>query len=164
MNKSLFGISAMALVTSGALAADPRSMDVFSWTEPLDPPGQYVPCLNEYIVGERVLETSCHEFETTPGTYHIVDNWRIAVYYEGLSSGNHWVGHGRSPFQLNLKLDQGQVVQWVSHVQMMPLEDGGPRWVYENEFKVTVNANGDLVVEHVDVPEVEGYGCLGPTK
>jgi hypothetical protein len=34
-------------------------------------------------------------------------------------------------------------------------------FMYQNEYKVTVNANGELVVERLDVPPEEGYPCLG---
>ena len=162
MKRTLLTVAALVLVTSQAFAGDSKGIDVIQFTDDVPSPGYYVDCVGENIFGTRVIESRYLEFETPSGTFHVVDNWKIAVYFSGLLTGRSWAGHGVSPFQLNSKLEKGQILQWVARVTMMPLDDESPVWVYQNEFKLTVNAKGDLIVFNDEDDFLGGHRCLGP--
>ena len=159
---ALFGIAALTLVASGAFAKDPVGNEVLPFE--FDNPPVYIECLGEIVNGHVVGETRYHEFTTPSGTFHIVDQWRFKVYHTGTLSGRVWVGYAVSPFQMNTKLEKGQVVQWVSTIKFVPVGEKAPAYFYEDDFKITVNANGELVVLHEEDVLNLNYRCLGPQK
>ena len=120
----------------------------------------WVECLGEEVNVYQSIVGAYHEFETPAGTYHLVDNWRSTVMWTGMSTGRTWVGRNSSPFQENI--GPGETSQFVFKGVQKPLTGDGPKFFYGTEFKVTVTANGDMVVERV--PE-EPFGarirCLG---
>ena len=120
----------------------------------------YVPCLNEEVFESGVVRVAYHEFETPSGTVHVVGNWKVTSFWTGLNTGNEWVGRGNSPGGDHGKLDKGMVSQFVSNYQMKPLNSGAPRVKVQYRFKMTVNANGELVVDTFDA----SFRCLGPDK
>ena len=71
-----------------------------------------------------------------------------------------WVGDAVSPFQMNTRVEKGQVVQWVSNIRFVPLDEHAPAFFYMDDFKITVNANGELVVLHEEDFTGEGFGAL----
>ena len=159
---SLFAMAALTLVAGGALARDPVGNEVLPFE--FDNPPVYIDCLGEIVNGHVVGETRYHEFETPAGTFHIVDQWRFKVYQTGTISGRVWVGYAVSPFEMNTKLEKGQVQQWVSNIKFVPLGEKSPAYFYEDDFKITVNANGDLVVLHEEDVQTVNYRCLGPKE
>ena len=75
-----------------------------------------------------------------------------------------WVGYAVSPLQMNTRVEKGQVMQWVTSMRFIRLGEKAPAYFYQNDFRVTVNANGELVVIHgEDSPDV-AYRCLGPKE
>jgi hypothetical protein len=110
-------------------------------------------------VGTQVLE-----FETPAGTFHILDKWQFKAYQVGTVTGRIWVAQGVSPFQLNTKLEQGVVQQWVSIAKAVPLDEHAPASFYKDDFKITVNANDELMVLHEEDLTGEGFRCLGTAK
>ena len=159
---SLFAIAALTLVAGGAVAKDPVGNEVLPFE--FDNPPVYIECVGEIVNGHVVGETRYHEFTTPSGTFHIVDQWRFKVYQTGTISGRVWVGYGVSPFQTNTKLEKGQVVQWVSNIKFVPVDEHAPTHFYKNSFKITVNANGEVVVFNDEVPASEGFKCVGSNK
>ena len=157
---SLFAVAALTLVASGAFARDPVGNDVLPFE--FDNPPVYNDCVGEMVTRHVVGETRYHAFETPSGTFHLIDNWRFKVYQTGTISGRVWVGHAVSPFQMNARVEKGQVVQWVSNIRFIPLDDNTPAYFYMDDFKITVNANGELVVLHEEDLVGANFRCLGP--
>ena len=164
--KKLIGVSfaaaAMTLVASGTFAKDPVGNEVLPFE--FDNPPVYNDCVGEIVNGHVVGETRYHEFETPSGTFHIVDQWRFKVYQTGTISGRVWVGYAVSPFQMNTRVEKGQVEQWVSNIKFIPLDEKAPAYFYNDDFKITVNANGELVVLHEEDLVGANFRCLGPKE
>ena len=161
MQRSMMALSALAVIfAGGAMAAEPRGVQTYEFSGSND---AYFPCAGEIVRVDYIVQGRGHAFETKNGTVHFVDNWVIHHTLTGLSTGREWIGEGVSPYQGSVKVDQGGVTQWVSRIRYTPVVKGDPKFMYENRFKVTVNANGDLVVERLDVPFEDGFRCL-PTK
>ena len=114
---SLFTIAALTLVASGAFAKDPVGNEVLPFE--FDNPPVYIDCVGEIVNGHVVGESRYHEFTTPSGTFHVVDQWRFKVYQTGTISGRVWVGYGVSPFQMNTRVEKGQVQQWVSNIRFV---------------------------------------------
>ena len=159
---SLFAVAALTLVASGAFAKDPVGNEVFSFE--FDNPPVYIDCLGEIVNGHVVGETRYHEFTTPSGNFHVVDQWRFNVYHVGTISGRVWISRAVSPFSMNVTLEKGGVQQWVTKGMFVPVGETAPAYVYMDSFKITVNANGDLVVLHEEDLTGEGYRCLGPKE
>lgn len=162
MRKLLLGIAVATLVAGGAFAKGPVGTVIVPFE--FDNAPFYVPCLGEVVDGYGFGEARYHEFETPSGTVHILDHWTFTIYNQGMTSGTIWVGHAESPFQWNLKLDKGEVQQWVSRGRFVPLEGTAPAYIGQDTFKVTFDANGDLVVLHEETLDGEDMHCVGPKK
>jgi hypothetical protein len=157
---SLFAVAALTLVASGAFAKGPIGTQVLEFE--FDNGPMYIDCVGEVVTRYVTVETRYHEFETPSGTFHLMDNWHFTVYHVGTITGRVWVGEGVSPYHLNTRLEKGQVEQWVSTVNFIALGERAPAYSYKDAFKVTVNANGELVVLHEEDLTGEGFRCLGP--
>lgn len=153
----LVGLATLAAGISSA--GEPRGIQVYTFENV--PPDLYIDCLGETIQRTVSGEARFHMFETASGVVHVIDNWVFTVYAVGAITGRIWVGHAKSPYQYNYKLEKGGVDQFVSRILFKPLDEASPMWMWENQFKITVNANGDLVAYHaVDDPSYEGTRCL----
>jgi len=159
---SSFAVAALTLVAGGALAKDPVRNEVLPFE--FDNPPVYNDCVGEIVNGHVVGETRYHEFTTPSGTFHIVDQWRFKVFQTGTISGRVWVGYAVSPFQMNTRVEKGQVEQWVSNIKFIPLDEKAPAYFYNDDFKITVNANGELVVLHEEDLVGANFRCLGPKE
>lgn len=159
---SLLAVAALMLVASGTFAKDPVGNEVLPFE--FDNPPVYNNCFGEIVNGHVVGETRYHEFETPSGTFHIVDQWRFKVYHTGTISGRVWVGYAVSPSQINTKVEKGQVAQWVSNIKFVEAGENAPAYIYQNSFKVTVNANGELVVLHDGDVVGDYFRCFGPKE
>ncbi len=93
-----------------------------------------------------------------------MDNWHYTAHHVVTISGRVWVGEGVSPYHLNTKLEKGLVEQWVSTVNFVEVVEHAPAYRYKDAFKITVNANGELVVLHEEDLVGVGFKCLGPKK
>ena len=123
------------------------------------PSGFYIDCLGENVSWVWHITGTGHDFVTPSGTYHLLDNWNAWGEFTGLTTDRTWVGKLKSPFQWNA--GPGQTNQWVSKAIMKPLTGDGPMFVFENQFKITVNANGELVVDRPDDGLEDTFRCLG---
>ena len=159
---SSFAVAALALVAGGAFAKDPVGNEVLPFE--FDNPPVYNHCVGEIVTRHVVGETRYQEFETPSGVFHIVDQWRFKVTQTGTISGRVWVGYGVSPFQLNTKVEKGQVQQWVNNVKFVVPGEKSPSFFYKDDFKITVNANGELVVLHEEDLVGANFRCLGPKE
>jgi hypothetical protein len=158
LTRRLLAITAMTLAVGSSSAGEPRGIQVYTFENA--PPDLYIDCLGENVRRTVSGETRFHSFETASGVVHVIDNWTFTVYAVGAITGRIWVGHAKSPYQFNVKLGTNGVEQWISRMRFKPLDEGSPIWMYENQFKITVNANGDLVAYHAEDPVYEGFRCL----
>jgi len=162
MKKLLFAIAIATLAVGGAFAKGPIGTVIVPFE--YENPPFYVPCLGEYVKGYGIGEARFHLFETPSGTVHILDNWNTwTVYNTGMTSGTIWVGYGVGPYQSNIRLEKGEVLQWVSKGRFVPIDGHGPEWFGGGSFKLTINANGEVVVLNA-TPEPGEFKCVGPTK
>jgi len=161
MTKKIGTISAIGVVALVAGSAwGNNGVQNYTYDDVVGPPGIYVDCLGENITLVVHVTGSYHEFETPSGTYHLLDNWKIRWEVTGLITGRTWVGKGVSPFQWNA--GPGETNQWVSRITVKPLTGDGPVFKFENKFKITVNANGELVVDRPFYEDPENvYRCVG---
>ena len=159
---SLFAVAPLALVASGAFAKDPVGTEVLPFE--FDVEAWYTDCVGEITTGHVIGETRYHEFTTPSGTFHLIDSWRFTAYRVGTITGRVWVGHAVSPFQMNTKLEKGGVEQWVSNIKFVPVDENSPAFFYMDDFKITVNANGELVVLHEEDLVGANFRCLGPKE
>lgn len=154
-------LCALAPFMAGSvLAGEPRGVQTYEFSYTAE---GYVPCLGEIVSFDATVEVRGHVFSTKNGTVHVLDNWTITQFATGQSTGREWLGKGVSPFQSNTKVDGSGVTQWVSRVRFDPVTKGDPALIGEDQFKVTINANGELVVERLPHPGLEGLRCL-PAK
>jgi hypothetical protein len=122
----------------------------------------YVACLGEMLSGEVSIDGRYHEFDTPSGKYHLIDKWKYTFVLTGLTSGYKWFGSGVSPFVQNI--GPGEAFQFQDNWLAKPVVGDGPKIRVHIRFKVTVNANGELVVvidDAAEVPQEDWYRCLG---
>jgi hypothetical protein len=162
LQKVLLAITALTLAAGISSAGEPRGIQVYTFENVM--PELYIDCLGESIQRTVSGEARFHMFETAKGAVHVIDNWMFTVYAVGAITGRIWVGHAKSPYQSNGKLYERGVEQFVARIRFQPLDEDSPMWMWENQFKITINANGDLVAYHAeDDPSYEGTRCL-PNK
>lgn len=162
MKKLLFGIAVAILAAGGAFAKGPIGTQII-YIEYQNPPF-YVPCLGEEVLGYGFIEARFHQFETPSGTVHILDHANTwTIYNTGLTSGKIWVGYAQGPFESNIRLEKGEVAQYVGKARFVPIDGHGPEWFGGGSFKLTINANGEVVVQNT-TPDPGEFKCVGPTK
>ena len=149
-----------AVIVAATMAWANNGVQRYEFDDGLGPRGSYVACLGEHITFTVHVTGTYREFVTDSGTYHLLDNWKMSHEFTGVLTGRTWIGKGVSPFSANV--GPGQAAQWVSRITAKPLTGDGPMFKFENEFKVTVNANGELVVDRPEEPEFgESVRCIG---
>jgi hypothetical protein len=125
-------------------------------------PGFYVACLGEMVSGDVLIDGLYHEFDTPSGNYHLIDHWKYTVELTGLTSGRKWFGRGVSPYVANI--GPSEAFQFQDNWMVRPVFGDGPKIRVHIRFKITVNANGELVVLIDDtdgVPQEDWYQCFG---
>jgi hypothetical protein len=149
MKKSIFGAAVLAgslsLASWGVPTLASNAIDTYemAYTEifPL------IPCVGEAAELQVIASVRNHEFTTPNGVYHLVDFFEgingIAV---GLTTGRVWTAKGPSPWIQNVKT--GEVLNSVANWEFTPVADG-PKFRLHNMVKMTVNANGEVVVDSI---------------
>jgi len=113
-----------------------------------DNPGFYVACLNEYVAIKNNIYGAYHEFNTPNGKFHYFERWDYEWTLTGLSSLNTWFARGS--WAEARSIGPGMTIQWVENMMALPVTGDGPKLRMHLRFKMTVNANGELVVSHDD--------------
>ncbi|MDH4055629.1 MAG: hypothetical protein OEV58_09655 [Gammaproteobacteria bacterium] len=143
---------------SGASANN--GIDKYEWKNSFS--DFYVACLGEMVSGDLSIVGKYHEFDTPSGKYHLVDNWQWTWVLTGQTTGRVWFARGASPWVLNV--GPGETFQYGESFVAQPISGDGPKLRFHYNFKVTVNANGELVVLNngLDgVPPEDFYECFG---
>ena len=117
----------------------------------------YIDCLGEVIAVEERVEVAYLTFNTPSGNSHLIDNWKFYVTATGMTTGRMWFGVLPSPSQFHD--GPAQVGQYAVRGVVKGVDKGTPNFAWSDSYKVTVNANGDLVVEKSS----DGFSarCLG---
>lgn len=161
MKKSALTLVAMAVLMVGYAHGDAsHGIQTFEYPDNFS---VYVPCLNQIVDVQGIIEVRYHFFETKGGTIHVVDNWSIHQLVSD-PSGHEWLGEGVSPYHFNAKLTKGMVEQWISRIRYAPQTPDTPRFMFENQFKVTIDANGELRVLRDTSPPEDLFRCLPNQK
>jgi len=143
------GVSA-TLFISAAVANN--GIQKYEWKKTI--PGLYVACLNEIVAIDINIIESYHEFDTASGKHHLVDHWQYTWEFRSLSSDRTWFARGSSPFAQNI--GPGETVQFGENIVAIPVTGDGPKLRLHYRFKMTVNANGELVALIDDVDLLNG--------
>ena len=144
-------------VVGSALAGEPRGVQTYEFSVPTN--DGYIPCLDEVVRFDLTIEVRTHAFSTKNGMVHLLDNWTYSGFATGLSTGREWLIRGVSPFQSNTKVDGSGVTQSIINQRFVPVAKGDTEFYRHETFKITVNANGELVVERLFAPGVEEFRC-----
>ena len=161
MKSFLVPLALAALLAAPAVAGDSRGIVTYTGSDASVPPF-YLDCVNETVSVAATYEARFHQFTTASGTTHVLDNWRYTTLYTGLTSGRQWIGSGVSPLHANTRVIPGVTYGFTSASRMVLLGGGpNPAFVFTNNYKLTINALGEVVVQIVPVPG-EPYVCLGP--
>lgn len=156
------------LLGSFALAKNPFQTEEFEIIipdpdDPGDPgTGMYISCLDEYVGIHVFVTIRFREFDTPSGNNHYIEYWKSEAEWTGLGGTNRtWFSHGHSPGAFHV--GPGDIGQWTSHEMAKPVAGDGPKFRYNQRFKYTFNANGDLKVLW-EPPEdlADWIRCLGP--
>jgi len=122
---------------------------------------EYVSCLGEEVTVHNWITIRFREFETLSGNYHYIEYWTWDAEWIGQDTGRVWLGNGKSPGTIHAA--KGEVGQWTSRELARPIIGDGPKFRYNQRFKYTVNANGDLKVFYeAPAPLDDLVHCLGP--
>jgi hypothetical protein len=158
---SLFAVAALTVMAGSAFADAPNGFVSSEFNLPIAPPGVFVDCLGEYVYGDRLVEARTRVLTTSTGTVHVVDKWKMTHYLTS-TSGKVWVGQGVSPFVSSVRLAAGETTRWVLQVHEVPMDEGVPTLVYQNDYRLVLNAKGEVVVFEDEEPM--SFRCLGPKK
>jgi hypothetical protein len=149
-----------ALVLSVSPASSSNGVEKYEWGYNWS--DFYVACLGEMLSGEVSLVGKYHEFETPSGKYHLIDNWQYTFVLTGQTTGRVWFARGATPYVINV--GPGETFQYGESFVAQPISRSGPKLRFHYRFKVTVNADGELVVliDGLDgVPPENWYECIG---
>jgi len=124
----------------------------FSYYE-MDP---YVDCLGEGIEINVTITARSHVVFRPNGGIHVVDNWFMEAFAEGLSTGHQWFARVAGPYTWNANGAQS-TEGWNVTALYDPL-DGGQKFRRSNRFHVVFDANG---MAHVERGGPFQYKCIG---
>ena len=105
----------------------------------------YIDCLGEEVSMVETVGLWSHEFTSPSGNYHSVVNLDISGDLTGLTSGYTWQFH-KVRGSIKTNIGQGESSQFVVQGVVKPTSPGAPKLSWHVDFKLTVTANGDLVV------------------
>jgi len=156
--KTLLSVVLVAsLAAGGALAAEPQGMERGEYVgyyvldptqcgddelcvEPL-----YVPCLSAALVGtERVSYWAQEFYSPVTGAYHVIFHRKSEMVLDD-GAGNTWLGRGEAFYEGDVW--SGDSGQFVGRFTFKPVVGDGPMWKMSANFKITVNAKGEVVVD-----------------
>ena len=160
-NRNLLTIASLCVLTVWASSAYANN-GIQRLEDELSFPAVYIACLGETVKFEIKRSISFHIFVTPSGNFHLLDNWKLTYMLTGNSTQRTWYARGGSPFQQNV--GPGETVQYTANVVAKPLTGDGPKFKFHENFKVTVNANGELVVNMWNFDGVdpsEHWQCFG---
>lgn len=160
MKKRFFyGIRALfcLMIAIGFLASEAQPnktivvQKTFSIQEPFDGIA-YNFCLEENIDYEGVLHLQFHAIVFSDGTYHL----NVNENYQGVTGTGLTSGCGYNFFNNYHRTENGNVGEVLTSFRKIKIiTSDGDKFSGMQKSQITVNANGDLVVENVEIKEIE---------
>jgi hypothetical protein len=145
------------LLGSSALADSLWQIDEFDYAGG----PEYVSCLGEEVSWYTWGTIRFREFETPSHNSHYIEHWTWDVIWMGEDTGRVWFAEGQSPGSFHAA--KGEVGQWTSQEMAWPAEGDGPMFRYNQRFKYTFDANGELRVFFEPPADISDWiKCLGP--
>jgi hypothetical protein len=121
----------------------------------------HVSCLGEEMSWYTWGVIRFREFETQSRNSHYIEHWTWDSIWIGEDTGRVWFAEGQSPGSFHSA--KGEVGQWTGHERARPAEGDGPMFRYNQRFKYTVDANGELRVFLEPPEDIDDLiKCLGP--
>jgi hypothetical protein len=163
--KTMLSVIAFASLAAGAvLAGEPNGVQ--RWEQQFDFFGAEaipVPCLGTSLEGTEFATFWVREFYTpVTGTYHFIGHNLSEVHLYD-QAGNTWLGKGEGSFEINAS--RGETLQYVARYLFKPVGDNkGPMWTLTNKGHITLNANGDVVVDRPGGSGWEDLSSCLPAK
>jgi hypothetical protein len=121
-------------------------------------------CVGEALHGYGEVPYQMHEVLNGHGGYSYFIQFRPQTpkgprySLTGVTSGTVWWYKNGLPYNEAFHLGPGQVYRWKAHETYD--SDDGSRLFFERVLHLTVNANGELVVDRLDVgPDGTGIRC-----
>ena len=146
--RELFALVVTAVLVAGvAFAKSPHGITHEEWSFDWPDEGFYFSCLNDTLNGTIDVTTRSHVFETPSGVVHVVEGFFGTGHVYSQTTGRTWTVRFAIPGTASMKVGKGQTVQWEDNENYIPDEPGGQHFFIRATYKLTVNANGDLVVE-----------------
>lgn len=142
--KTMLSIIALALLAAGvAVAGEPRGVQRIEVTYVLDP--IYVPCLGAEVWGIESAVLWRQNFSAP-----VSEVQHVAVHVQGQmelqdASGNTWIGHEDVSWVGNMS--KGASNRYVDNIVFKPVFGDGPMWVLHTTGKLTMNANGEVIID-----------------
>lgn len=121
----------------------------------------FVSCLSEYVAGTLYVTVTGHLFETPSGTLHLVDKWSYTLAVTGESTGRTWVSRSANGPGTGTIASNGTVYGFTDAAIMFPVDDG-PKWRFNFNYKLRLDADGNVISEWEKEPTGELLRCLGP--
>ena len=143
--KSVTFTAAALLVAGLAVAGQSRGIQHEEWSFDWPEEGLYFSCLNDTLNGTIDVIIRSHSFETPSGVSHIVEGFFAVGQVFSKTTGRTWTARGSIPG--SFKLGKGETALRVDIENYIPDSPGGQHFFIRMTYKLTVNANGELVVE-----------------
>lgn len=121
----------------------------------------HVTCLGEEMSWYTWGTIRFREFETQSRNTHYIEHWTWDSIWMGEDTGRVWFAEGQSPGSFHST--KGEVGQWTGQERAWPAEGDGPMFRYNQRFKYTLDANGELRVLSEPPADINDLiRCLGP--
>ena len=149
MPRLILGAALFIFLTAPAQAME-RIEDSFEWN---DGNGFYFTCLDDTLYGTVYYTLRSHVVTTPSGVVHSLENYYGTGIVYSPATGGTWTQRFAIPIVGTVALHQGETFMVQDHEVYIPDRPRDPVFFLPTSYKVTVNANGDLVVEMVKPDE-----------
>jgi hypothetical protein len=112
--------------------------------------GFYFSCLNDYLTGTVFYTIVSHTVETPSGNVHMITNFFGTGHIYSLTTGETWTQKFSFPEIFKVLPRENTMIQ--GREKFIPDDPHGTRFFIEQWYKVTVNANDELVVYRDSTP------------
>ena len=161
ISRLIIAAALLIFLTAPAQAME-REEGGFDW------PGFYFSCLDDTLYGTVHYTAMSHEVNTPSGVAHTVSNFIGTGYIYSPETMRTWTQ--RFAFPSTMTVHKGETYMLIGHEVYIPDDPHDPVFFLEQTYKLTVNANGELVVDltYPDDPDAvfpDDYSrCVGTGK
>lgn len=147
--------AALLVFLAAPAQAMQRKGESFDW------PGFYFTCLDDTPYGTVTCTLLSHEVSTPSGVVHKIESFYGTGIIYSPETLRTWTQRFAIPSVETMKVHQGETSMLHSHEVYIPDQPGDPLFFIEMSYQLTVNANGDLVVNLNNIPD-DGDGTVFP--